>query len=158
MRQSIKRHGIRRHEFRTAAIGMLALSLALGGCAQQPDYEPAAADRLQAEVLELSTAAASGDHAAALTSLAELDADARDALARKQISAERYDSIAAAAALVRADLEAAIAVPVAPVESEESGDSDEDDADDAEESDEQPGNDNNGNGNKGPKGPKKPKD
>jgi hypothetical protein len=157
MKHSVRRHG----GSGTVMIGMLAMGLALGGCTQQPDYEPAAADRLQAEVLELSTAAASGDHAAALTSLAELDADARDALARKQISAERYDSIAAAASLVRADLEAAIAAAV-PVEPVDSGDSDEDDSkdsedsedsDDSDDSDEQPGK-----GNKGQKGPKKPKD
>ena len=91
------------------AISVLA-ALSLTGCAEQPsDYGQAVAERLQEQVLVVSTSAADAELEAAVVALNELDVELKDALARGDISEARYDSIAAAAALVRSDLEAAIA-------------------------------------------------
>ena len=91
------------------AISVL-VALSLTGCAQQPsDYGQAVAERLQEQVLVVSTSAADAELEAAVVALNELDVELKDALARGDISEARYDSITAAAALVRSDLEAAIA-------------------------------------------------
>lgn len=90
------------------AISVL-IALSLTGCAQQPsDYGQAVAERLQEQVLAVSTSAADAELEAAVVALNELDVELKDALARGDISEARYDSIAAAAALVRSDLDAAI--------------------------------------------------
>lgn len=86
----------------------LAAGIMLTGCASGTDFDAEAAKQLQSRVLSVTEAAAGGDHSTALTTLAELDVDARDALARNQITDARFESITAAATLVRADLEAAI--------------------------------------------------
>ena len=108
------------------AISVL-VALSLTGCAQQPsDYGQAVAERLQEQVLVVSTSAADAELEAAVVALNELDVELKDALARGDISEARYDSITAAAALVRSDLEAAIAArPPA------DDDDDEDDDDDS---------------------------
>lgn len=94
---------------------VVAAALVLGGCAgQQSDYDATAAEHLQAEVLEVSDLSAAADYSSALLALVELEVSLKDALARGQLTQERYDSILAAAALVRTDLEAAIAAQTPP--------------------------------------------
>lgn len=87
----------------------LAGTLLLGGCASnQPTFDPAAAEDLQASVLAVSEASASGDLQGALTRLDELTVAVNDALARGAITPERHQAIVSAIDLVRADLAAAI--------------------------------------------------
>jgi hypothetical protein len=85
---------------------MLAL---LAGCSAPAAYDADTADRLQQHVLAVSTSAAAGDWSAAQTRVAELEATAATALARGTITQARFDAIVSALALVRVDLEAAIA-------------------------------------------------
>lgn len=96
---------------------MLVGALMLAGCvgnsvpAATPtvsSYSSAAASRLQSAVLSVSSAAANGDPAAALARLDELTVTLADARARGEVSTARLDSISAAMALVRADLQSAI--------------------------------------------------
>ncbi|MCU1546317.1 MAG: hypothetical protein JWP30_1417 [Homoserinimonas sp.] len=94
------------------------MALILTGCGQtQPDYDPAAAKQLQAQVHAVTTSASSADYSSALAALDELDLQLKNALARKEITQARYDSILSSAASVRSDIEAAIAalIPPAPV-------------------------------------------
>ena len=110
---------VRRAVGAVAAVAV-AVSLSLTGCAgQQTDYGPEAADRLQAEVLEVSQLAAGADYTAAMVSLSELEVELKGARARGDVTDERYESVMAALALVRADLQAAIdaATPDPPVSS-----------------------------------------
>lgn len=92
-----------------ALIAVAATAALLAGCASPPAYEPATAERLQAQVLAVSTSTAEGDWAGASTRLMELEAIAATALARGEITQERHDAIVAALQLVRSDVEAAIA-------------------------------------------------
>lgn len=114
----------------------LALAIALAGCSpQQADYDPAIADLVQAEVLEVSQLSAEADFDAALLALAELEVSLKDARARGLLTEERYESVMAAMTMVRADLEAAIAAQAPPAPTPEPEGDDDDD--------------NQGNGNKG---------
>lgn len=101
----------------TVLAGVMACALMLTGCvgtgvpAATPtvsSYSSAAASRLQSAALSVSSAAASGDPAAALARLDELTVTLADARARGEVSTARLDSISAAMALVRADLQSAI--------------------------------------------------
>ena len=101
----------------TVLAGLLVGALMLTGCVgngvpaatpMTPSYSSAAASRLQSAVLSVSSSAAAGDPAAALSRLDELTVTLADARARGEVSAARHDSISAAIALVRADLQAAI--------------------------------------------------
>lgn len=95
---------------RTTSFAIVAAAgLLLAGCAGAPAYEPETAERLQQHVLAVSTSSAEGDWAGASTRLMELEASAATALARGEITRERYDAIMSALALVRADIDAAIA-------------------------------------------------
>lgn len=95
----------------SALIGV-ALALTLAGCAgTATDYSTPVASALQQQVLAATNAAAEGDYESALTRLDELEASVADALARGSISQARGDSILAAIALVRADLEALLDGP-----------------------------------------------
>lgn len=94
---------------RRAVIVAAASTALLAGCAQAPPYEAATAERLQAQVLAVSTTTAEGDWAAASTRLLELEASVAEALARGEITQERYDAIMSALRLVQADVDAAIA-------------------------------------------------
>ncbi|WP_349898455.1 hypothetical protein [Parafrigoribacterium soli] len=97
---------------RKSALGVVALavSLALCSCQAQPsDYSTATARPLQEQVLSVADGAASGQFDVSLTRLAELSARLKDARARGTVTEERYASISAAIALVRSDLEAAVA-------------------------------------------------
>jgi hypothetical protein len=97
---------------RFIAVG-LALTISLAGCtAPSAPYGPATAAALQAQVLTVSQAATT-DPAAALTRLDELAASADDAFARGTVTSARHTSILAAIALVRADLESAVAAAAA---------------------------------------------
>ncbi|KQV24770.1 hypothetical protein [Yonghaparkia sp. Root332] len=92
------------------ALGAGAIVLALlAGCARAPAYDPATAERLQQHVLAVSDASAAGDWATTTTRLLELEASASTALARGEITQERFDAIMSALALVRADIDAAVA-------------------------------------------------
>ena len=93
---------------RAAIVAAIAGSL-LAGCAGAPAYEPETAELLQQHVLAVSTSTAEGDWPGASTRLMELEASAATALARGEITQERYDAIMSALALVRADVDAAIA-------------------------------------------------
>jgi hypothetical protein len=93
---------------RTLIVAAAAAAL-LSGCAQAPAYEPETAERLQGQVLAVSTSTAEGDWAGASTRLMELEASASTALARGEITQERYDAIMAALQLVRADVDTALA-------------------------------------------------
>jgi len=93
---------------------LLVASLALSGCSSPStssakSYPAATAQSLQSQVFAVSQTAANGDYAGSLTVLAELGVSAKDALSRGTISTERYASINAAIALVRSDLESAVA-------------------------------------------------
>lgn len=116
---------------RTAMLAVLfAVTVGLTGCAEpESEYGSDIADRLQGEVLEVSTLSAQGDFAAALLALTELDAELKDARARGDLTEERYESVTAAAALVRADLEAAIAAQAPPPPAPTVDDDDDDDDD-----------------------------
>lgn len=98
---------------RRAIAATLAALLALGlaGCSPQHDaaYPPSSAETLQTGVLAVSEAASAGDAESALTRLDELQAALLDCKARGAIGDARFDSISAAIALVRADLESVVA-------------------------------------------------
>lgn len=100
------------------ATGLLAGAIVLTGCsgngvpAGTPTtsaYSADVASRLQSAVMSVSSSAAGDDPSTALTRLNELSATLADARARGAVSPTRFDSISAAIALVRTDLEAAIA-------------------------------------------------
>jgi hypothetical protein len=127
----------------------LAVTVALGGCAApQPSYDPATAKALQGEVLEVSELSAAADYTAALLTLTELEVSLKDARARGELTEERYESILAAAAMVRADLEAAIAAQ-APPEPEADEDSGDDESNKGNKGDKGKGNNGKGNPGKG---------
>lgn len=97
---------------RTAATLLTAFVLVVGlaGCAPSGGgYSATTAQTLQSDVLSVSEAAAAGDPATALARLDELDARLLDLLAKGAVDQARFDSVSAAIALVRGDLEAAIA-------------------------------------------------
>jgi len=93
-------------------------ALLLTGCAESStpsssptptaSYPSDLASRLQSAVLSVSSSAAEDDPTSALARLEELTATLADARARGEVTASRFDSISAAIALVRTDLEAAI--------------------------------------------------
>ena len=98
----------------TLLVGALMLTGCVGNAAPAvtpttSPYSSAAASRLQSAVLAVSSSAAGGDPTAALARLDELTVTLADARARGEVSTARLDSISAAIALVRADLQAAIA-------------------------------------------------
>lgn len=93
---------------------LIGCAVVLSGCAGPsapiaPTYPASIASQLQAGVLSVSVAAADDDPESALIRLEELVVALADARARNEVTAARFDSIAAAIALVRSDLEAAIA-------------------------------------------------
>lgn len=95
---------------RLSAVIAIALTAGLlAGCAGGSSYDSETAERLQQQVLVVSTASADGDWAGASTALLELEASAATALARGEITQKRFDAIMAALSLVRADIEAAVA-------------------------------------------------
>jgi membrane protein involved in colicin uptake len=94
------------------AAAVTAVALLLSGCAAQDQpspYATATAADLQQTVLTVTEAAGDGDFPAARTRLEELEVATKVAHARGELSEARHDSILAAIALVRSDLEALIA-------------------------------------------------
>jgi hypothetical protein len=98
--------------------GVVACALVLTGCAASGSpgatptasrYSSTVASELQSGVLSVTSSAAGGDPSGALNRLDELTATLADARARGTVTAARFDSIMASIALVRADLEAAVA-------------------------------------------------
>ncbi|TFD48873.1 hypothetical protein E3T55_12540 [Cryobacterium frigoriphilum] len=88
---------------------------ALSGCSNAPAaLESATADRLQSSVLDVTSAAATGDYETALSLLTAVEADLRTAASAGQVTAERSAEIQAAITAVNADLLAAVeaSVPV----------------------------------------------
>lgn len=91
-------------------LGAAVTAALLAGCAPSSSaYDDGAAEQLQQHVLAVSSASAEADWATAATRSMELEAAATTALARGEITQERFDAIMAALALVRADIEAAVA-------------------------------------------------
>lgn len=91
-----------------AATALIVLG-ALSGCSTAPPaLEPATADRLQASVLDVTSAAATGDYETALSLLSAVEADLRTAASAGQITAERSAEIQAAITAVNSDLLAAV--------------------------------------------------
>ncbi len=87
-------------------VGLLTMSSC--GAPAAEDYSRDTAGTLQAQVWEISRAAASGDLYLAEMRLNELIAIVRDSFVRGWLSEARRDSILAAITLVRLDLERAI--------------------------------------------------
>lgn len=102
----------------TFAVSIVVISVMLGGCSSpSSELAPQTSEGLQARVVMIADLAAAGDHATALSELAVLHGEAAEARASGAISLERARTIEQSIALVRADLEAAMAVPVpAPTE------------------------------------------
>ena len=102
---------------RLAAV-LVTCALVLTGCAAGSDpgatptasrYSSTIASELQSGVLSVTSSAAGGDPAGALNRLDELTATLADARARGTVTAARFESIMASIALVRSDLEVAVA-------------------------------------------------
>lgn len=125
----------------------VAASAVLSGCAAGSSYDDATADDLQARVLAVTEAVGASDYPTANARLTELTAAADDALAKGEVTAERHDSILAAAALVQTDVNAAIAAAEAQAaEAERQRLADEEAARQAAEDDEDGDDEENGNG------------
>ncbi len=86
---------------------LLASCLLLAGCAASPDqdYASETVATLQAGVLAVTEASASGDPAVALDRLDELQASLLEEYETGTVSEARFASVSAAISLVRADLE-----------------------------------------------------
>ncbi|MEI5584138.1 hypothetical protein, partial [Agromyces sp. CCNWLW208] len=96
-----------RHGLLAAAATALAVLLALSGCAA-PSYEAETAEQLRGDVHSIAAASAAGDWGGAVAGLDEM-ADRLDREhSRGRMDDDRFEAIAAAMRLVRADLETAI--------------------------------------------------
>jgi hypothetical protein len=88
------------------AIGLLLTS---AGCAAQPvDLQYSSAEQFQAQILDISEAAAAADFTSAQALLTALQQNLRTAAAAGQVSSERSATIQASINLVNADLTAEI--------------------------------------------------
>jgi hypothetical protein len=91
-------------------VAVLAVALGLSSCTTEAtDYSAQTARPLQEQVLAVAEGAAAGQPSVSITRLDELVANLKDARARGTVSEVRYASISAAIALVRGDLETAVA-------------------------------------------------
>lgn len=95
---------------------VLAVALLLGGCASPAAYSEETAQDLQQRVLAVTDAAASSDFSAAQMRIDELRVAANDALARGDVSDERFAAITSALDLVETDVTAALAAEAAAAE------------------------------------------
>lgn len=97
----------------TSIIVVAVLAFGLTSCSAQntasTDYSAKTARPFQEQVLAVAEGAAADQSSVSLTRLDELAASLKDAKARGTVSEARYASISAAIALVRSDLETAIA-------------------------------------------------
>ncbi|MCU1405096.1 MAG: hypothetical protein JWQ43_1399 [Glaciihabitans sp.] len=99
---------------------VLGFSL-LTSCAQSTDISDAAADRLQAGVVDVANLASGDDIAGAITALEALQQALAETTASGDVSAERSARIQELITVVRADLDGAVATtPATPTEPEES--------------------------------------
>jgi hypothetical protein len=97
------------HRSHAKAAAALVAVLALSGCAA-PSYEAETAEQLRGDVHSIAASSAAGDWDAAVAGLDEM-ADRLDrAHSRGRMDDDRFEAIAAAMRLVRADLESAILV------------------------------------------------
>lgn len=104
---------VRSSTFARTALAVVILSVALSGCAGTPeDLSQATADRLQAGVRSLTTAASAGDFTSAQTALDSLQADLLDAASAGDVTGSRSAEIQSAINLVAADLDAASAAAI----------------------------------------------
>ncbi len=96
----------------------LILGLTTACQTQAPDIAAAQAKAFQSRVLTVSSSVADGGYAAALEELTALQTELDAAAAEGAVSFARHQRIAAALAVVRADIQAAIdaQAPPAPVE------------------------------------------
>ena len=87
-----------------AVAATIAIALLLTGCAAQDPYPAATSDSLQEKVLEISTLAADGNPADALTRLGELTESTETAHNDGDLTDDRYAAITAAIDDVSTDL------------------------------------------------------
>lgn len=103
------RRRTRRITLFTAPLIVIAL---LSGCAgRSGDVEAATGRDLQNRVVAVAEAAAAGDTTGALSALDALEAQLAEAEASGSVSATRAESIRAAIAVVRSDLQPAVETP-----------------------------------------------
>lgn len=91
---------------------LVAATILLGGCSSptpERRHDPAAAEELQSIVHAATSAAHEGYFAEATAELDRLEASVTAALSRGEITDARFEAIMIAIALVRADLESALA-------------------------------------------------
>ena len=98
------------------AAASVAVVIGLAGCAggTEPDPTAAQAEAYRAQVVAIAETSASGDYAAALAELDAFEAELDAAVADGEVDADREQRIREAIALVRSDLEAAIAETAEP--------------------------------------------
>ncbi|RXZ43238.1 hypothetical protein [Agromyces binzhouensis] len=118
----------------TTASVTVALAVGLAGCAAGPAISEGDATAFRAQVVSIAESSSTGDFADALARLDALQAEVDAAAADGSLDADRAASITEAIALVRADLEAAIAAATpspeptpTPTESESSDEGDDSD-------------------------------
>lgn len=107
----------------------LALVAGLAGCTGEPEIAERQADAYRAQVVAIAEASAAGDYAGAVAALDALQAEVDAGVTDGTIADDREQRIAEAIALVRADLEAAIAAattpepaPAEPLDGQDGGD------------------------------------
>ncbi|MFC9917009.1 hypothetical protein [Agromyces binzhouensis] len=113
----------------SAASVTVALAVGLAGCAAGPAISEGDATAFRSQVVSIAESSSAGDFADALARLDVLQAEVDAAAADGSLDADRAASITEAIALVRADLEAAIAAATpspepTPTESESSDEAD----------------------------------
>ena len=127
-----------------AASVTLALAGGLAGCTAEPDLAAEQSQAYRAQVVAIAEASAAGDFAGAIAALDALQAEIDAAVADGTLTDEREQRIREAMALVRADLDAAIAAATppepAPSEAVDDGTDDDDAGEDAEDDSSGPGN------------------
>ena len=97
-----------------AASVTLALAGGLAACAPEPDLAAEQSQAYRTQVVAIADSSAAGDYAGALAALEALQAEVDAAVADGSLEGDREQRIVEAIALVRADLEAAIAAAATP--------------------------------------------
>ena len=95
---------------KTGAAAALCVAIALAGCSTPapPEIDGALSTELRSSVVQVATAASTGDYAGALALLDVLEADISTAAAADDISAPRLATLQASLERTRADLTALI--------------------------------------------------
>jgi hypothetical protein len=102
-----------RRAFAAASV-TLALMGGLAACATGPDLAAEQSQAYRTQVVAIADSSAAGDYAGALAALDALQAEVDAAVADGSLEGDREERIVEAIALVRADLEAAIAAAATP--------------------------------------------